>query len=121
MTQSHGLILVGEPYWLREPDPAYLKAEEMTRDSYRTHIENVKTGEELGLRCVYTVDGDKEGFDYYESLHWWAAEDYITSNPSDPDLPEIRLANDRYKEIYLRWGRDTMGWCLYLFRNAVNR
>ena len=117
MTQPGGLILVGNPTWLREPDPEYLKAEEMTRDSYKTHIENIKTGEDLGLRCIYTVDGDREGFDYSESLHWWAAEDYMASNPNDPDLPEIRSVNDRYKEIYLRWGRDTLGWCIYLFRN----
>jgi hypothetical protein len=24
----------------------------------------------------------------------------------------------RQREIYLRWGRDTVGWAMYLFRKA---
>jgi SAM-dependent methyltransferase len=119
MTRPGGLILVGEPHWIKEPDTEYLEAEEMTRDSYRSHRENVLIGEQLGLKCLYTLDSDRDGWDIYETLHWWAVEDYILNNPNDPDIMEIREANEKYKEIYLRWGRDTMGWCLYLFRNPV--
>ncbi|MBN2335608.1 class I SAM-dependent methyltransferase [Candidatus Bathyarchaeota archaeon] len=117
MTKPGGLILVGEPHWLKEPAKEYLEAEEMTRDSYRLHAENVMIGERLGLRCLYTLDSDHDGWDHYETLHWWATEDYIRDNPGDPDVPEIREANEKFKQIYLRWGRDTMGWCIYLFRN----
>jgi len=117
MTRPRGLILVGEPYWLKEPDPEYLEAEGLTRDSYRSHGENIKIGEQLGLKCLCTVDSDHDGWDYYETLHWWAAEDYIANNPDDPDNREIREAIEKYKEIYIRWGRDTVGWCLYLFKN----
>ncbi|HIH89093.1 TPA: hypothetical protein HA344_07800 [Candidatus Bathyarchaeota archaeon] len=116
MTKKRGLVLVGEPHWLNEPDPEYLKAEDTTRDAYRNHIENVKVGEDLGLRCIYTLDSDREGWDHYKTLHWWAAEDYIRDNPGDPDITDLRAVNERYKETYLRWGRDTVGWCIYLFR-----
>jgi SAM-dependent methyltransferase len=116
MTRSGGYILVGEPHMLREPSPEYLAAEGMTRDFFRSHRENVEVGEELGLKCLYTVDGGHDGWDQYETLHWWAAEDYLRDNPGDPDVPEIRAANEKGKETYLRWGRDTMGWGLYLFK-----
>jgi SAM-dependent methyltransferase len=117
MTIPGGLILVGEPYWLKEPDPVYLEIEEMTRESYRSHINNVKIGEQLGLRCLYTLDSDHYGWDHYEALHWWAVEDYIRENPEDPEIQNVHESNEKSKDIYLRWGRDTMGWCLYLFRN----
>jgi len=116
MTKKGGYILVGEPYWLKEPDPEYLKAEGIKRDTYRSHRENVEVGERLGLRCLYTVDSDHDGWDHYETLHWWAADDYIRDNPNDPDVPDLRAVNERNKELYLRWGRDTFGWCIYLFR-----
>jgi cyclopropane fatty-acyl-phospholipid synthase-like methyltransferase len=118
MTKPGGLILVGEPHWLKEPDPEYLEAEEMTRDSFLSHHGNVRVGEQLGLRCIYTLDSDREGWDYYESLHWWAVEDYLANNPRDPDALEIRLANEKSKETYLRWGRDTLGWSIYIFKNS---
>lgn len=117
MTRPGGLILVGEPYWLKEPDSEYLEAEGLTRDSYRSHRENVEIGEQLGLKCLCTVDSDHDGWDYYQTLHWWAAEEYIANNPDDPDNSEIREATEKNKEIYLRWGRDTMGWSLYIFKN----
>jgi SAM-dependent methyltransferase len=116
MTRPGGYILVGEPHWLREPSPEYLAAEGMTRDSFKSHRENVEMGEKLGLKCLYTVDGDHDGWDHYETLHWWAAENYIRDNPGDPDVPEIRAFNEKGKETYLRWGRDTTGWSIYLFR-----
>jgi SAM-dependent methyltransferase len=116
MTKKGGLVLVGEPHWLKEPDPEYLKAEGITRDSFKNYRENVEVGEKLGLRCLYTLDSDLEGWDHYETLHWWAVEDYIRDNPGDPDVPELRAVNERNKETYLRWGRGTMGWCIYVFR-----
>jgi cyclopropane fatty-acyl-phospholipid synthase-like methyltransferase len=117
MTQPGGLILVGEPHWLKEPVSEYLEVEGMTRDSYRSHMENVKIGEQLGLKCLYTLDSDHYGWDHYETLHWWAVEDFIRENPDDHDIQNVRESSERSKDIYLRWGRDTMGWCLYLFKN----
>ncbi len=116
MTKKGGFVLVGEPHWLKEPDPEYLKVEGITREAYRSHRENVKVGEDLGLRCLYTLNSDLEGWDHYETLHWWAVEDYIRDNPRDPDVAELRAVNEKYKETYLRWGRDTVGWCIYVFR-----
>jgi cyclopropane fatty-acyl-phospholipid synthase-like methyltransferase len=117
MTKPGGLILVGEPYWRKEPSRDYLEAEGMTRDSYRNHWENVKIGEKLGLKCIYTLDSDHYAWDHYETLHWWAVEDFLRENPDEPERKEIFESNERAKEIYLKWGRDTMGWSLYLFKN----
>ncbi len=63
------------------------------------------------------MDSGTDGWDYYETLHWWAVESYIEDNPDDPDLPEIISTNEKMKEIYLKWGRDTLGFALYVFKN----
>lgn len=116
LTVKNGLIVIGEPFWLKDPDPKYLKMENFGRDVYGTHDENVKTGEELGLFCIYTLVSDKDDWDHFESLHWWAVDDHIRNNPDDPDNDEIREANERFKKNYLKWGRETQGWAIYVFR-----
>lgn len=119
MTKPGGIIVAGEPYWLKEPSAEYLKADEMKRETFHTHMENVLMGDEFGLTCGYTLASDHEDWDHYEALHWWSASEYVDSNLDDPDNPEILENARKYREIYLRWGRDTMGWCLYVYRKPA--
>jgi len=76
MTKQGGLILVGEPFWIREPDEAYLAAENYTRDMFGTHYENVIAGEDEGLFPLYTLVSNQDDWDRYETLKWYAAEKY---------------------------------------------
>jgi hypothetical protein len=116
MTKPDALILVGEPFWLKDPDDAYLVAENLTRDMFGTHCENVLVGEDEGLLPLYTMVSDQDDWDRYETLQWYAAEMHARNNPGDPDVSEILTRVTRGRTNYLRWGRDTVGWAMYLFR-----
>ena len=116
MTKPNGLVLTGEPFWLKEPSEAYLAAENHTRDMFGTHYENVLAGEDEGLVPLYTMVSNQDDWDRYETLQWYAAEKYAGDNPDDPDVPEIQVRVAHGRNNYLRWGRDTLGWALYLFR-----
>jgi ubiquinone/menaquinone biosynthesis C-methylase UbiE len=116
MTKPDGLILVGEPFWLKDPDDAYLVAENLTRDMFGTHYENVLVGEDEGLLPLYTMVSNQDDWDRYETLQWYAAEMHARDNPNDPDVSEILTRVARGRTNYLRWGRDTVGWAMYLFR-----
>jgi hypothetical protein len=118
MTKPGGLILAGEPYWIKEPDAAYLAAEEFTRGMFGTHHDNVLAGEAEGLLPLYTLVSNPDDWDRYEGLQWYSAEKFARENPDDADVKEIleRIAHQRTD--YLRWGRDTVGWAMYLFRKA---
>lgn len=111
-----GLVLAGEPFWISEPSAEYLEADGMSRESFGTHHENVKTGVDLGLTPVYSAVSNLDEWDHYETLQWRAVDRWARDNPNDPDRAEILTTSTRYREIYLRWGRDTLGWALYLFR-----
>jgi SAM-dependent methyltransferase len=121
LTKPGGLIVLGEPYWLKEPSEEYLRLEECERDTFHSHRENVLIGDELGLTCVYTLASDLEDWDGYETPHWWAVSEYADTHPDDPDLPEIWENMRKYRETYLKYGRDTMGWCLYIYRKPHAR
>jgi len=116
MTGAGGLVLVGEPFWPGEPDEGYLAAGDLEKEAYSTHHGNVTIGEEEGLVPLYTVVSSQDDWDRYETLQWRAADEYASEHPDDPDVPELvrRVADDR--ETYLKWGRDSLNWALYLFR-----
>ena len=116
MTKPDALILVGEPFWLKDPDDAYLVAENLTRDMFGTHYENVLVGEDEGLFPLYTMVSNQDDWDRYETLQWYAAEMHARDNPDDPDVSEILTRVARGRTNYLHWGRDTVGWAMYLFR-----
>ena len=116
MAKPDGLILVGEPFWLKDPDDEYLAAEDLTSDMFGTHYENVLVGEDEGLFPLYTMVSNHDDWDRYETLQWYAAEKYARDNPDDPDVSEILTRVARGRTNYLHWGRDTVGWAMYLFR-----
>jgi SAM-dependent methyltransferase len=111
-----GLMLVGEPFWRRAPEPEYLHASGYEPTSFATHAGNLAAGEELGLTPLYTMVSSEDDWDRYEALQWRAAERYATTNPDDPDAPEIVQRQREHRALYLRWERDTLGWAVYLFR-----
>lgn len=117
MTKTGGLVAVGEPFWIKEPSDEYLVAEKMSRGDFGTHLENIRRGEEEGLTCLYTLVSNQDDWDHYETLQWLAVDEYVRTNPNDPDNNELIERSQRSKETYMRWGRDTLGWAIYLFRN----
>ncbi len=121
ITRPGGLIVVGEPYWIHDPDPAYLASSGMTADLFSTIDGNVAIGREEGLTPLYLMPSQLEDWDRYEFLQLRAAERYAAANPDDPDVPELLERVHRASEEYLRWGRDTLGWCIYLLRSPGAR
>ncbi len=116
ITRPGGLILVGEPYWVRDPDPAYLASAGMTADMFSTLDGNLAIAREEGLTPLYLQPSPLGDWDRYQFLQLRAAERYAGNHPDDPDVPELLERTHRENDEYLRWGRDTVGWGIYLFR-----
>jgi SAM-dependent methyltransferase len=117
MVEPDGWVIAGEPYWLQEPSEEYLRACGLTRDGFGSHAENVEAGERRGLDLVHTLVSSKDDWDRYEGLQWYATAEYARAHPDDPDLPELVNRVAKEKAVYLKWGRDTLGWAIYVFRH----
>lgn len=116
MTRPGGLVLVGEPFWITDPDPDYLKLIGADRNLCGSHAGNVANGEEMGLALLYTLVATPDDWDRYEGLQWQAAERYAADHPDDPDVAALLRSSRRSRDAYLRWGRNCLGWAIYLFR-----
>jgi SAM-dependent methyltransferase len=112
-------VIVGEPYWLDEPSEEYLAASGIAKDGLATHAGNVEAGEKRGLELVHALVSSKDDWDEYEGLQWYATAEYALAHPDDPDLSELRERVAKDKALYLRWGRDTLGWAIYVFRHRL--
>ena len=115
-TKPGGLVLAGEPFWRREPSPEHIAASQFERDSCGSHAENIATGIDLGLNFLHAIVSNDDDWDYYEGYQTNAAERYASENPDDPDVPELLAGMRKQRDLYLKWGRDELGWAVYLFQ-----
>ena len=117
MVKPGGWVIVGEPYWLQEPPDEYLEASGIAREDFGSHFSNAEAGERLGLDLVHTIVSNKDDWDRYEGLQWFATDEYGRIHQDDPDLAEVVERVSKARAAYLRWGRDTVGWAIYMFRS----
>lgn len=116
MVKPGGWVIVGEPFWLQEPPGDYLKASGCSREDFGSHFSNAEAGERLGMELVHTIVSSKDDWDRYEGLQWFATAEYASAHPEDPDLAKLIERVRKERVAYLRWGRDTLGWAIYLFK-----
>lgn len=117
-TRLGGRLLFAEPYWRREPSARYLGGFGAPREAYRTHDETAALGEDLGLRLLYTAASSEDEWDEYEGLYAMAIERFAAENPEDPDAAAMLERARGWRRLYLRWGRETLGFGWYLFERA---
>ena len=119
--KPHGLLVVGEPYWIKSPEPEYirqLEASRMELDGECTHAENVAIGVASGLAPLFSLVSTQADWDNYEWHRVRAAELYALQNPEDPDVPALLKRARLTRDLYLKFGRDSIGWAIYLFVRA---
>ncbi len=121
-TMPGGTIVVGEPFWKTDPSPEHLQAANLERNSFGTHLGNIETGARQGVLFLHAIVSSLDDRDRYEGYHRYAAERYASENPHDPDVTELLDSTRRYHDdVYLRWGRDEMGWAMYVFKKPDGR
>lgn len=117
MVKPGGWVIVGEPYWRQEPSGDYLEASGCAREDFGSHSSNAEAGERRGLELVHTIVSNQDDWDRYEGLQWFATAEYARTHPDDPDLSEVVERVSKARAVYLCWGRDMLGWAIYVFRS----
>jgi SAM-dependent methyltransferase len=113
-------VLIGEGYWQKEPSAEYLTHLEGTEEELRDHRSNVQAGVDAGLVPLHASVASADDWDEYEWKYSAPIERYAQELPDDPDVPAMLARIRRWRDGYLRWGRDPLGFGLYLFHRPVN-
>jgi SAM-dependent methyltransferase len=120
-TRGPGYVLVGERYWRQKPAAEYLAVLEASEGQYLNHRGNVQAGIDAGLIPMHAVTASVDEWDEYEWKFSRSIEAYAREQPADPDVPAMLERMRRSRDAYLRWGRDTLGFGVYLFARPAVR
>ena len=115
---TDGLILMGNGYWKQTPAPEFLAFMESNADELGSHESNIVLAESLGLTPLWSCVASEDDWDEYEWQYSRSIEEYVRAHPQDPDSPAMKERIKRWRNATLKWGRDTFGFGLYLFRNS---
>lgn len=114
-----GWILAGDGHWKQPPAREYLEFLGGTEDEFRDHAGTFATGAACGLEPVAASESSPAEWDAYEDLYAATVERFSEAHPDDPDR-EAMLARIRpWRAMYLKLGRATLGFGLYLYRRPV--
>jgi cyclopropane fatty-acyl-phospholipid synthase-like methyltransferase len=111
-----GLLLVGEGYWKRTPAVDYLAFLQMSSAEHSTHQGTQSIGIDEGFNLVSCSECSPAEWDDYEDQYARNVEEFVRANEHDRDAKAMLERIRPWREAYLRWGRDTLGFGLYLFR-----
>ncbi|WP_100444442.1 SAM-dependent methyltransferase [Glycomyces xiaoerkulensis] len=110
-----GLMLIGEPYWRREPED-------------RATVEGCHIGGEedllalpdlierfgaLGCDVVEMVLADQDSWDRYVAAQWLNIRRWLDANPEDVLAPEMRAELDTAPVKHVRYQREYLGWGVF--------
>lgn len=112
-----GLVLLGEGYWKRTPDPEYLALLNARADSLDTHADNAARCRELGFDVLYTTQATIDEWDDYEGLYAKGVLDHCRQHPNEGEAAAWRRRVVSWQDGFLRWGRDTLGFAYYVLRS----
>lgn len=107
-----GHLLLGEGFHRPPMPPAYAALIGQPSGIERTHLDNVLACEAAGFEVREALTASEAEWDAFEWAHYRRRVDAAT--------PPEHIAKAReWRDAYLRWGRTTMGFGLYLLRAAA--
>ncbi|MGD9506645.1 MAG: cyclopropane-fatty-acyl-phospholipid synthase family protein [Syntrophobacteraceae bacterium] len=113
--RTGGIILVGEPYWLKLPP-----TEEVARGCQAGSIsdflllpELLASFGNLDYDVVEMVLADKDSWDRYEAAKWLTMRRWLEANPDDDFAKDVRAELTSASERYATYTREYLGWGVF--------
>ena len=111
-----GLLFVAEGYLKQPAAPEYRKFLGESMPEGMTHAANVATGQELGLVPLAAWTSGEDEWDDFEWSYQQIIERRAAEQLDDADVAAKLVQRREWTDGYLKWGRDTLGYGVYLFR-----
>jgi SAM-dependent methyltransferase len=111
-----GIALVGECYWTSPPPPEVYESLDMEKDLFTSLAGTNERIEESGFELLEMVLADPDSWDRYVAAQWWTISNWLRDNPTDPDAPAMRDFLTRTRRAHLEYGRQYLGWGVFVLR-----
>ncbi|MFD5203793.1 SAM-dependent methyltransferase [Streptomyces sp. NPDC058375] len=110
-----GLMLIGEPYWLREvPDrEAAEGCHARGKDDFLLLPELIEQFGDLGYDVVEMVLADQDSWDRYQAAQWLNLRRWLDAHPDDESAAEVRAELTTGPARYARYQREYLGWGVF--------
>ncbi|MGW7319047.1 SAM-dependent methyltransferase [Streptomyces sp. NPDC054854] len=110
-----GLMLVGEPYWRREPEDQETVegCHAGSRDELRSLPELISHFGELGYDVVEMMLSDQDSWDRYQAAQWLNLRRWLDQNPDDELAADVRTELATEPSRYARYTREYLGWGVF--------
>lgn len=118
MVVPGGFILIAEGYMRQPASPEYRNFLGDSTTDDMTHAANVATGKRLGLIPFAAWTSSEEEWDNFEWAYQRIIERKAISDPDNVGSIEKRNQRREWMDAYLKWGRDTLGYGIYLFKTS---
>ena len=110
-----GMMLIGEPYWRREPpDQATVEGcYGIGADQWLPLPELIESFGELGCDVVEMVLADQDSWDRYSAAQWLNIRRWLDANPGDELAGQLRAELNSAPARHVRYRRDYLGWGVF--------
>ncbi|HWS34010.1 MAG TPA: class I SAM-dependent methyltransferase [Actinoplanes sp.] len=112
-----GTLLIGEPFWREEPDPAAVAGSgARSRDEFEDLPGLVASFGRFGWDVVEMVLADGDSWDRYEAAQWLSVRTWLDENPDDELAGQMRAELAVAPLNYVRYRRRYLGWGVFALR-----
>ncbi|GGO75992.1 SAM-dependent methyltransferase [Nonomuraea cavernae] len=115
--RAGGLALVGECYWPTPPPDEAYESLGITRDTFTSLAGTGERFESAGFELVEMVMSNVDSWDRYVASQWWTLSEWLQHNSEDPDAPAIRDFLNQSRRSHLEYGRQYLGWGVFVLRS----
>ena len=114
--QPGGIILIGEPYWLKLPPTEEAAAGCLAGSisDFLTLPALLASFRHLCCDVVEMVLADQDGWDRYEAAKWLTMRRWLEANPGDDLAAEVRARLTSEPERYATYTREYLGWGVFV-------
>ncbi len=113
--RAGGIILIGEPYWLRLPATEGIAkgCDANAISDFLMLPELLASFGDLHYDVVEMVLADQEGWDRYEAAKWLTMRRWLEANPDDEFAKEVRAKLTVKPARYAEYTREYLGWGVF--------
>ena len=110
-----GIMLIGEPYWRREPpDQATVEGCGATsREEWLPLPDLVGSFGGLGCDLVEMVLADQDSWDRYVAAQWLSIRRWLDTHPDDEMADSMRAELAAAPAHHVRYQREYLGWGVF--------